>query len=432
MRIALVSFSPSPDGDELRQLELPSYGVRRVMAAAQALSEELDLAVEYFDLAQLGPIRTLNALDTFQPDIVGFSVYVWSMPKLIELARRIKRSRPETCVLFGGPSARKSMFRLKPYRDAHLYLDALCEGDGEVVIQEVLRAPERSRAGLARIGGLALPNPDGSWQETGPAGRMRMDDIPSPYQQNLMPRGAVAYLETYRGCPLACRFCEWGKSRPSRDVFSTDYIAAEIDAFERLEAPAVFLLDAGLNLNAAAFRNLAEANARTRHLRQALFWAEIYPSTVRPAHLDFLEQIGTAYLGVGLQSMDQKVLEAHDRKIDQSRFEPSIRDLAKVASGLEIQIIFGLPGETPEGFLRTLDFALSMPGGVRAYHCLVLPDALLSRSRPEWKVRFNPETMAMVSNSHWSEADIRNMRVHLDRLSAQHGGSSGTYWWSFK
>lgn len=431
-RIAFVSLSPDPDGGELGPLELPSYGVHRILAAANAMKAEMDLDVRFFDYARLGKVGLANALKAFEPDIVGFSIYVWSTLKLISAARRLKAAMPETFVIFGGPSARSSVFDLAPYQGAHTYLDAVAEGDGEVLIQQIIRATDRSPAALSKIGGLAIPTPDGKWIKTGPVGTVPMDEIASPYQQNLMPHGAVAYLETYRGCPLACRFCEWGAVRAARDVFSADYIAQEINAFERLEAPAVFLLDAGLNLNASAFRNLVEANAQTNHLKNTLFWAEIYPSTVRPKHLEFLENIGTSYLGIGLQSTDQAVLDAHDRKIDQTRFEPSVRELAKVAGNMEIQIIFGLPGETPEGFLRTLDFALSMPGGVRAYHCLVLPDALLTRSRPEWDVKFDPVTFAMTSNADWSENDINKMRAHLDVMSAQHNGSSGTYWWSFK
>ena len=431
-KVAFISLAPDPDGGELGPLELPSYGVHRILAAANELKEEMDLEVAFFDYGRLGRVGLTRALDEFEPDIVGFSIYVWSTAKLINVARGIKAKRPETFIIFGGPSARSSVFDLAPYQGAHGYLDAVAEGDGEVLIKQIICAPDRSPLALRKIGGLAIPTPDGKWIKTGPAGSVPMDEIASPYQQKLMPKGAVAYLETYRGCPLACRFCEWGAVRPARDVFSEDYIAREIDSFEELEAPAVFLLDAGLNLNAAAFRNLSAANARTNHLKNTLFWAEIYPSTIRPKHLEFLGDIGTSYLGIGLQSQDQAVLDAHDRKIDQSRFEPSVRDLATVAPNIEIQIIFGLPGETPQGFLRTLDFALTMPGGVRAYHCLVLPDALLTRSRPEWDVKFDPVTMAMISNSDWSAADIQNMRRHLDKMSVQHNGSSGTYWWSFK
>ena len=67
---------------------------------------------------------------------------------------------------------------------------------------------------------------------------------------------------------MSCRFCEWGTSEQVKAVFSADYIARELRAFEKLKAPAVFLLDAGLNLNIRGFRNLREANRQTGFLKK--------------------------------------------------------------------------------------------------------------------------------------------------------------------
>jgi radical SAM superfamily enzyme YgiQ (UPF0313 family) len=247
----------------------------------------------------------------------------------------------------------------------------------------------------------------------------------------LMPQESVAYLETYRGCPLSCRFCEWGIAKDLRSVFPTDYIAAELEAFRDLGSPAVFLLDAGLNLNGHAFRNLIAAHDQVPYLRDALFWAEVYPAAIKEPHLEFLADVGTSYLGVGLQSRDLAVLKAHDRPANGEKFEPSIQRLAEVAE-VEVQIIFGLPGDSPDGFMRTLQYALSLPVDVRAYHCLVLPDALMSRSRAEWDVRFDPRTLAMVSNSTWTRDELAAMRRRLSVLVRARGGRSGDFWWSFR
>ena len=74
-----------------------------------------------------------------------------------------------------------------------------------------------------------------------------------------------------------------------------------------------------------------------------------------------------------------------------------------------------LPGDTPEGFRRTLDYALSLPASVRVYHCLVLPDALMTRGLPDWNIRFEPRNLAMTSCLGWSEDAIATMRGELDR-----------------
>ena len=69
---------------------------------------------------------------------------------------------------------------------------------------------------------------------------------------------------------------------------------------------------------------------------------------------------------------------------------------------------------------------------MRVYHCLVLPDALLSRSLPHWNVSFDPINMAMLSNFSWSAHDLISMRDELTNRVAKQGGVSGEYWWSFR
>src|SRR5262245_65919163 len=99
-----------------------------------------------------------------------------------------------------------------------------------------------------------------------------------------------------------------------------------------MSAPAVFLLDAGFNLNAQGFRKLVAADSRVSMLRRTKFWAEIYPTLVSDEHLEFLSRVGASYLGVGLQSLDERVLKLHDRPFDRDRFERNVRALAGVAT----------------------------------------------------------------------------------------------------
>jgi radical SAM superfamily enzyme YgiQ (UPF0313 family) len=429
-RIALVCMTPEPDTNELGHLDLPSYGIRRILAAVVADPQLCSAKVALVDHKRADVEAYVDDLMSFEPDLIGFSIYVWSTPCLVEVARRIKQRRPGCMVIFGGPSARTPLFDLAPYAGAQSYVDAVVSTEGEAVFREIARLPELTRAALRSVPGLHLPA-SGVWLQTGHrAPTLDLDAIASPFQLGLMPAKSVAYLETYRGCPLSCRFCEWGASETSKAVFSADYIARELEAFARQGSPSVFLLDAGLNLNARGFRNLLAAEKQVGFLKDSLFWAEIYPTHIQDEHLEFLSRVGTSYLGVGLQSLDPAVLKQHDRPFDRARFEKALNVLIGVTTP-ELQIIFGLPGDTPEGFRRTLEYARSFPVAVRAYHCLVLPDALMSRGRPGWDMRYDPVNLAMTSCLGWSEEAIFEMRAELDRGTASSGGKSGKYWWSF-
>ena len=429
-RIALVCMTPAADANEHGNTQLPSYGVHRILAALLADPALQGAKVALIDAKRPDVDAYVEAIERVEPDLIGMSIYVWSTPCLVEVARRLKERRPNRPIVFGGPSARPALFDLAPYAPARRYLDAIVSREGEEVFREIARLPEFSRAAFESVPGLALPAAAGWWRTAPRAPLVELDTIASPYQIGVMQPDSVAYLETFRGCPFSCTFCEWGASDKSKAVFSADYIARELEAYARHRAAAVFLVDAGLNLNARAFRNLREAESRVGFLKSASFWSEVYPSLLREEHLEFLQSVRASYIGIGLQSTDPQVLKSLERPFDERKLHTVVQQVAHV-SHAELQVIFGLPGDSPEGFRRTLETARSMPVNVRAYGCLVLPDALMTRSRPEWQVRFDPLSLRMKSCLGWSEDDLRDMRAWITDAARAAGGKAGDYWWFF-
>lgn len=429
--MALVCLTPDTDGGESHGVILPSYGIRRIQAAVTADPELSHVTVTMVDRRQPDLDNYMGEIEAVDPDIVGFSVYLWSLPAMVEVARRVKANRPDRIVVFGGPSARTAQFDLAPHRLAADYLDAVVPSEGELTFRTICALAKLDRASLATVPGLDLPNADGTWTSTGPRQENRnLDDIASPFQLGLMPHESIAYLETFRGCPFSCRFCEWGATEDASKVFSKDYLVRELGAFERNVSRAVYLLDAGLNLNVRAFRNLRDAAAETGFFKKASIWCEIYPSYLKDEHMEFLSEARMGWVGIGLQSLDPKVLRDLDRPFDQTRFETVLNGLARHVTA-EIQIISGLPGDSPESFRETLAYARSLPASTRVYHCLILPDAFLTRSKPEWNMQFDPISMEMTSCLGWSREQVRDMRAELDHESRAAGGTAGNFWWSF-
>ena len=429
-RIALVCMTPTTDTNEHGSMELPSYGIRRILAATMDDPRLRDATVALIDVERVDVDAYVQAIDEFEPDLIGISIYVWSTPCLVDAARRIKQLRPNVPIIFGGPSARTALFDLTPYAPAFRCLDAVVESNGEDIFREIASLPAYTRSGLESVKGLKLPAPGGGWIDTGHRTPVPLDEIASPYQTGLIKPNTVAYLETFRGCPFSCTFCEWGATGDSKAVFSTDYITRELEAYTRHNVSAVFSVDAGLNLNHQAFRNLREAESRVGFLKKVTFWSEIYPSLIKDEHIEFLSNVHATYLGIGLQSTDPAVLKGLQRPFDQRRLETVVRQVSGVAEA-ELQVIFGLPGDTPAGFRRTLEMARSMPVGVRAYGCLVLPDALMTRGKPEWNIDFDPITLRMKSCQGWTEQDVHEMRAWITSEVRAAGGRSGDYWWYF-
>lgn len=436
-RIALACLTPAVDSHEHDGAELPSYGIHRILASVVAHSHLSHVEVQLFDLEVDDVEAYVDDLLAFDPQVVGFSLFVWSTKCLIQVAQQIKAKRPETVIVFGGPSARPPVLDLPPYQKATDYADAVVTREGEEVFCDLAIALDQKAATLdtfhvlENVPGLELPTPLG-WKNTGfrpPPGNL--DEIASPYQMGLMNYQAVGYLESFRGCPMSCTFCEWGAKDISKGCFSEAYLTRELEALQAHDCPAVFNVDAGLNLNAAAFRNLANAERNVGFLKDSQLWCEIYPSMIKDEHIDFLSQCGPSYLGVGLQSFNPQLLKRLQRPYGREKFGPAIEKLSQVAANIEVQIIFGLPTDSWDGFLETLNYALSLPVTVRVYHTLVLPDALMTRGLPEWEMNYDPYTLSMRSCVGWTEQDLLDMRALMTREAQLCGGTAGDFWWSF-
>ena len=168
-RIALVCMTPETDTKEAHA-RLPSYGIRRILASVADDPALAGSDVTLIDYGRPDVAKYVAAIDASQPDLIGISIYVWSTPCMVEVARQIKRRRPGSTIVFGGPSARTAFFGLPPYAEPYTYLDALVPSDGEFAFREIAHLPTLSRTALQSVPGLDLPSPTG-WIRTGPRRR---------------------------------------------------------------------------------------------------------------------------------------------------------------------------------------------------------------------------------------------------------------------
>ena len=299
-RVAFLSVDPWPQ----RQAYLPfNYAVRRVQASLVA-ARLPGCEAHLVETCERDVDAIVARLEALRPDVVGASAYVWSFPTLLEVAARLKRARPEVTIVLGGPSARPAMFDLAPYRSKRGAIDALVLSEGEEVFTEIVRLAARDADALSAIPGLALPTGDGFRATGAPVVPADLDALASPYALGLVPAGVSGHLETFRGCPLSCAFCQWGDTGGANRVFSRETIARELAAIKALAPEVAVVADAALNLNPRAFRNFAAAEREVRAFRDIALHAEIYPSHLGDEHLELLAEMKIARLGVGLQSYD--------------------------------------------------------------------------------------------------------------------------------
>ena len=425
-RVALLARYP--ERDRAMPQFIPNHGMRMVEAMLRATElEELELRT--WDLTGGSVDELVQEVVAFDPDVVGVSAYLWSFPYFIEVARALKEDDPGRLIVFGGPAARPSMMSLPPYRPAARWVDALVINEGEHAFREIVALPERSSAALMTLAGLALPA-DSGWIETAGRPLGDLNELPSPYAMDRAPRGGRGGLQTYRGCPFTCSFCEWGTLESPKRVREVDALCREFEGMARHQVAGALEVDAGLNLNQHAFRNLREAAERTGFFSRRSFICEIYPAKVRREHIDFLAAIHQPLVGVGLQSFDNDVLKHVDRSYDEARFESTLAELRQVAQ-VAVEIILGLPGDTPQNFRRSFERARRLPCALRVYHCVVLPSALMVRAPANYALDYDFSTLKMRSCLGWPERELQAEVDYVSQCAERDGGRSGEFMWVF-
>ena len=147
------------------------------------------------------------AVDKFADcDVVFASMYIWNTQYCYRLLSLLKQKNPELIVVAGGPQI--------PWRDKnffleHPYIDSVVINEGEQAALHILRAIRDKES---------LP-------KTLQFDRLKeLDELPSPYLtgvfNNLIAEHPdiewVPTLETDRGCPFKCTFCDWGSATGSK------------------------------------------------------------------------------------------------------------------------------------------------------------------------------------------------------------------------
>ncbi len=407
-----------------------SQGIRQLRAAIEADRVLADWEVRFVESEDKDIDRWVANLLAERADVIGFSCFVWSFATFVAIAERLRAAQPGVRLLFGGPAARTVMFKMPAFTGRQRALDAMVAGEGEWSIVALLQQRAWDLPTLTAIPGVFVPTQDG-WMGGLPQLATRpLDDLPSAILAGLCDVNRTATMERFRGCPMSCAFCQWGDQTTPHRVFSEDRIRAELSYLKTHGIRSFNLVDAGLNLNSKAFRNLVNAEADVGLFREVKLYGSIYPSIVNDEHLEFLSRCKAPVMDVGVQSFNPAALAAMDRPFREDRFETVMHNLMQVCLP-EPELIFGLPGDNPGAFKDGVLRLLKIGCRVRAFHCLVLPDALMSRSKPEHQLQWDPETLLVTSAAGWTPRDLAETHAWLDQLMADTSGEYSNNTWTF-
>src|SRR5579883_748514 len=277
-----------------------------------------------------GPIAALR------PKLVGFSCYVWNMSKVTEVARELKRADPAVRVLVGGPEAAPLTEKVLQREPA---VDYVALGEGEETFRRLLRSLILEDEPLSGVPGLAYRGPDAVNKTEAPP-QIELAEGSSPYLSGAIeapsgpgaPRRAI--METSRGCPFTCKFCEWGPRNMryaplSRIRREFELLARRYESIELCDSDLLMHKSRGIEV----LKLFLEA---TKGSRCMLFF-NTNPVYLVPEAVDVMSE-HPAKFGVfaGVQTTNPAVLSKISRNLDLEKTERNLADLRRKAAGVHL------------------------------------------------------------------------------------------------
>jgi hypothetical protein len=364
MKIALVTIHT---GRSPQAVPLACAFLQEVLLADPQLCGTVQTELCDFFLDE-SPEESASRLAKLKPDLVACSLYVWSRDFALALAGELRRRSPGLVLCAGGPEPTANPEGLLA-PDA---FDFLVTGEGEGPFREAVRALVRSE-GVAGLPGLLLPGA----APAPPAQPLELESIGSPYLSGrLDPRSVAGALwQLSRGCDFACSFCFDHKGSGGVRRFALERLEQELRLFARLQVPQVFVLDSTFNKvpeRAKAILRLIKRLAPEVH-----FHFEVRSEFIDPEMAELFASI-TCSLQIGLQSSDVQVLRGVGRGFDREDFSYRVSLLNQTGAIFGFDLIYGLPGDSPQLFRESLDFAISLyPNHLDIFPLAVLPGTRL-------------------------------------------------------
>jgi radical SAM superfamily enzyme YgiQ (UPF0313 family) len=375
-----------------------------------------------------------------------FSNYMWSDGLNLEVSRAVKAHDAGNICIHGGPSTPNYDGACRAFMQRHSSVDVAVHGEGEITAAAVLAEITRTGdgrltlgQGLAQIEGITFRDGSGDLVRTAPRLRMREPDvIPSPYAEGVFDayegRVEAAIVETNRGCPFKCTFCDWGSATNQKVTrFEMDRVRGEIEWIGRNQVGVLWIADANFGM---LKRDLEIAQWIVDVRRRTGFPREVVVNYTKNANerlahiIKVFSEGGIISQGIiSIQTSDEETLKVIDREnIKTEKYDELIDIFSELGLPLSTDLMIGLPGITPKAFDEDLQRYIDLDVAVKAYPTQLLPNSPMAHPAYIEKYQIKTDDQGyLLSCSSYSERELREMRAIYDVYMAADGYSTLRY-----
>lgn len=229
--------------------------------------------------------KTKEVLLELKPDVFAISLYVWNYTIAHKVAAWVKQSWPNCLIVSGGPH--QYFLHHANWFQTHPYIDASLPGScyGEICFQEILDNFNNGKVNWNKVTDIYYPkgksrtifrspltmsnsekrNYDYAWA----AAHEQISELERfvglAKQSHGNKTRILTILETTRGCPYGCTYCDWGGGINSSVLKKPlDIVKKDITAMCQLNIDYLYFADANFGIFGDRDVEIIKTLAKTR------------------------------------------------------------------------------------------------------------------------------------------------------------------------
>lgn len=357
------------------------------------------------------------------PYLVGFTNFVWNLEYNKTLATELKKAYLDVKIVFGGHSVPGD----SSFLDKYDFVDYLVHNEGEEAVAAFLKALADG-TDLSLVPNLSYRTGNGN-VTTHKYHPTDISEYPSPYTEGIFEHFFREYpdvefhatLETNRGCPYTCSYCEWCFTHRIRQ-FPISKIKSEIEWIAKNKIRYCYCADANFGIlerDVDIARYVVEQNKKYG-----------YPEVFKPCYAkdsdDTVFEAGyilnSNHIDKGVtlayQTLDSQTLENIGRRnLTLEHFSDLYSRYSEAGIPTYTELILGLPGETYESFCKgicdLLEFGQS--NSMTVYECQVYDNSPMGD--PEYREKYGIEVSRIPTFGIHYNPDYSGVQEYMDIIT---------------
>jgi len=444
MKIIFLNIYSS---DTIARYFLSSYILKAYLDKHYKGGDKLEIEIFNFS-SKVNTDKICKKLTESQPDIIGYSCYIWNIEKIFEIIRDFKNRTKDVIHILGGPEISPNKILSLP---DPCIADYYVMGEGERKILRLIVYLDNIRKGNKTI----FPKGVACWQNNSlnyledTESIMFLDEIPSIYlsgaiEDRLYAR-QLAFMETQRGCCYRCKYCVYHKNLKSCSYYSLERIFNELDyLIVKKQISALRIFDAVFTTNMERAKKIVRHLLDTKDKRGDqfpwIYWEFTYDAVDeefiklvallknrntsrilnsenitprdQPQHYSDMLRNYNVINCVGVQSFSNEALKAVGRPgFIKEKFDYFINMVKSNNLALKLDLILGLPFETFDSYFAGLEFFLpyfkNTDHVLNIHRLQILPGSELEALCGEYKVSYSQRAPHTVySTNSMSEHEL--------------------------